>query len=167
MKNVNISHSFCLFNNGPIFRGHLTEAKFKAIGKNLEKIGVIVNFAGYFTKMFVEKYYREIAKLYADNSDKSASKLEKAVKKAADSLVDNVVSKFVGELKAEDMSSLVEELLLDVAHPTKAISPEVSADEGAAAPDEAGPAPADAGMNNVLVTLPGDIADAMGHDTFA
>ena len=143
------------------------EAKFKVIGKNLEKIGVIVNFAGYFTKMFVEKYHREIAKLYADNSDKSTSKLEKVIKKAVDSLVDNIVSKFVGTLTAEDMSSLSEELLLDITPPTKAILPEVSEDDGgAAAPDEAGPTPADTGMDSVLVTLPGDVAATMGHDTF-
>ena len=134
------------------------EAKFKAIGKNLEKIGVIVNFAGYFTKTFVEKYHREIAKLYADNLDKSASKLEKVIKKAVDSLVDNVVSKFVEELKAEDMSSLSEELLLDITQPTKAILSEVPEDDGAAQPDEAGPAHEDAGMNSVLIILPGDVA---------
>ena len=64
------------------------------------------------------------------------------------------------------MSSLSEELLLDITQPTKAILPEVPEDDGAAVPDEAGPAHEDAGMNSVLVTLPGDVS-AAGHDTFA
>ena len=87
-------------------------------------------------------------------------------KKAVDSLVDNIISKFVCTLTAEDMYSLSEELLLDITPPTKVILPAVSEDGGAAAPDDAGPALADDGMNGMFVTRPGDVADAMEYDTF-